>query len=276
MGWSMNGILAGALGGLGKGMSDWAGREIADEKKIAEEARLVERQKEMARYQDEIAGNRDVSRAELAQKMADKSEVSKRESMATNMTEVNSHNAELGLKKGSKEWMQEGAKFLLESGRPDEAKIFLEQYKSERDYDARLAEVAARRADRNAQSADAESNRAATLELRKEEREAANQKEHYAQVAALGTYKFKNKATGDDDVDYGGVAPLRTFDAALGKMGRSREDRLTAIAKVRSDADNYHAKLAETKGAKPLTREQVMRMAVDQYYIDNKLLDDKK
>ena len=49
MGWSMNGILAGALGGLGKGMSDWAGREIADEKKIAEEGRLVERQKEMAR-----------------------------------------------------------------------------------------------------------------------------------------------------------------------------------------------------------------------------------
>lgn len=276
MGWSMNGILAGALGGLGKGMSDWAGREIADEKKIAEEGRLVERQKEMARFNDEIAGNRDVSRAELAQKMADKSEVGKRESMAANMKEVDAHNTELGLKKGSKGWMQEGAKFLLDSGRPEEAKLFLEQYKSERDYDARLAEVAARRADRNAQSADSASNRAATLELRKEEREAASQKEHYAQVASLGTYKFKNKATGDDDVDYGGVAPLRTFDAALGKMGRSREDRLTAIAKVRSDADNYHAKLAETKGAKPLTREQVMRMAVDQYYIDNKLLDDKK
>lgn len=116
MGWSMSGILAGAAQGFGKGIADWAGREIADEKKIGEEARLVERQKEMARYNDELAGARDVARAELTEKIKERVEMRDKESKATVLGLAGEEAAKAGLKEGTPEFFKFVSKFADDSG----------------------------------------------------------------------------------------------------------------------------------------------------------------
>ena len=100
MGWSLKGILAGA----GKGMADWAGREIAAEKQAERDAAQFERQKEMARYNDEVAGAREERSLELKDKFLEK----KAEQERTRETETIRRGDEdakaAGLKPRSKEY----------------------------------------------------------------------------------------------------------------------------------------------------------------------------
>jgi hypothetical protein len=79
MGWSLGGILAGA----GKGMADWAGREIVAEKQAEAATAQFERQKELALMQDELAGKREERSLELKDKFANKAAMAKKESQAS-------------------------------------------------------------------------------------------------------------------------------------------------------------------------------------------------
>lgn len=111
MGWSLKGILAGA----GKGMADWAGREIAAEKQAERDAAQFERQKEMSRYNDELAGAREERSLELKDKFLEKKAEQER-TRETETLRLGDEDAKAaGLKPGSKEYNLFMGDFLRQS-----------------------------------------------------------------------------------------------------------------------------------------------------------------
>ena len=238
MGWSMNGILAGALGGLGKGMSDWAGREITDEKKIAEEGRLVERQKEMARFNDEIAGNRDVSRAELAEKMRLRAEMQEKDSKATMLGLAGEEAAKKGLKEGTPEFFKFVSKFAADSGELGVAKEYMAQADKFEDNDLRRKQIEGQLA------SVAESRRG-----REDEKDEAANARKYQQdskiIETLGTLSFTvsdpdnpGKTLTQRD-DTGQAALISLYQRSNGNMQLVSEAGAGGQALQRSDPKKY-------------------------------------
>ena len=237
MGWSMSGILAGAAQGFGKGIADWAGREIADEKKIGEEARLVERQKEMARYNDEIAGNRDVSRAELAQKMADKSEVGKRESMAANMKLAGEEAAKAGLKEGTPEFFKFVSKFADDSGEVGLG----EKYMGRAD---KFEDNALRRKQIEAQLSSVAESRRGRDDAKVQAQEARKYQQDSKIIETLGTLSFSepDPDTGKSRTykdDTGQAALISLYQQTNGNMQLVSEAGAGGQALQRSDPKKY-------------------------------------
>lgn len=111
MGWSLKGILAGA----GKGMADWAGREIAAEKQAERDAAQFERQKEMSRYNDELAGAREERSLELKDKFLEKKAASERERETETLRLGDEDAKAAGLKPGTKEYNLFMGDFLRQS-----------------------------------------------------------------------------------------------------------------------------------------------------------------
>jgi len=111
MGWSLKGILAGA----GKGMADWAGREIVAEKQAERDAAQFARQKELATFQDEIAAGREARTLELKDKYVEKKAGEERERMSETLALGNKDAEELGYKPGSKEYNRFMGDFLRQS-----------------------------------------------------------------------------------------------------------------------------------------------------------------
>src|SRR5574343_2095007 len=100
MGWSLKGILAGA----GKGMADWAGREIAAEKQAERDAAQFERQKELQAHQDGLAAAREERTLELKDKFLEKKAEQER-TRETETLRLGDEDAKAaGLKPGSKEY----------------------------------------------------------------------------------------------------------------------------------------------------------------------------
>ena len=111
MGWSLKGILAGA----GKGMADWAGREIAAEKLAERDAAQFERQKEMSRYNDELAAAREERSLELKDKFLEKKAEQER-TRETETLRLGDEDAKAaGLKPGTKEYNLFMGDFLRQS-----------------------------------------------------------------------------------------------------------------------------------------------------------------
>ncbi len=111
MGWSLKGILAGA----GKGMSDWATREMVAEKQAERDAAQFERQKEMARYNDELAAAREERSLELKDKFLEKKAEQER-TRETETLRLGDEDAKAaGLKPGTKEYNLFMGDFLRQS-----------------------------------------------------------------------------------------------------------------------------------------------------------------
>jgi hypothetical protein len=142
MGWSLAGILGAAAKAVGDTGQEWARRGIIEEEKIRSEERAMERQKELANYQDEILAAREARRDELAEKKLAK----ERESLAENNQIIEREAADRNIKPGTQEFFKFGAQFALDSGRPDLAKHYSDQWDKLRDDDLKREQAAAMRA----------------------------------------------------------------------------------------------------------------------------------
>jgi len=262
MGWSLGGILAGA----GKGMADWAGREIVAEKQAERDAAQFERQKELATFQDELQAGREERSMELKKKFADKMEMEKKDSQATVMQLGAEEAAAKGLKEGTPDFYKFMSKYAYDSGEKDIAKEYMgyadkfeDNRLKEKQVNASLAGVAESRAAR----ADA---KASESSLRKEQFEFTKDKDYRAELNLLGTLKGKNKETGEDVLDYGALPIVKQADRYLDtQLGiKDRSDRYDAIAKIRTDADAWRAKHPDVSFV------DAMRMSTDQFIIDHK------
>lgn len=137
MGWSLKGILAGA----GKGMADWAGREIAAEKQAERDAAQFERQKEMSRYNDELAGAREERSLELRDKFLEKKAEQERTRMSETLTIGNQDAEKLGYKPGSKEYNRFMGDFLRQSDFAQLGEKFTKEADTFEDNDLRKRQV---------------------------------------------------------------------------------------------------------------------------------------
>ncbi len=266
MGWSLGGILAGA----GKGMADWAGREIVAEKQAERDAEQFARQKELATFQDELAAGRAERTAELTKRYADKTAAEKKEtqSSAFEALEWAATKDPEGpkLKPGTAEYYRFLGDKLDASGEPDMAKQmysnadkFEDNALRSRQIDAQLSGVAE---SRNARI-DAKKEAG---DLRREQFEFTKDKDYRAELNLLGTLKGKNKETGEDVLNYDGLPIVKQADQYLeAQLGiKDRSDRYNAIAKIRSDADAWRAKHPSVGFV------DAMRMSADQFMIDHK------
>ena len=131
MGWSLTGILGAVGKAVGDTAQDWAKRGIIEDERVRSEERATARAKEMADYQDEIAARREERKDELAEKKTAK----ERESFAENNQIIEREAADRKIKPGTQEFFKFGAQFALDSGRPDLAKHYSEQWDKLRDDD---------------------------------------------------------------------------------------------------------------------------------------------
>lgn len=111
MGWSLKGILAGA----GKGVADWAGREIAAEKQAERDAAQFERQKELNVQQDELLGARKERELELMDRFAEKKAAQERERETETLRLGDEDAKAAGFKPGTKEYNLFMGDFLRQS-----------------------------------------------------------------------------------------------------------------------------------------------------------------
>jgi len=206
MGWSLGGILAGA----GKGMADWAGREIVAEKQAERDAEQFARQKELAVFQDELAAGRAERTAELTKRYADKAEMEKKESSASAFEALNwsatSDPDGPKLKPGSPEYYRYMGDKLDESGMPDMAKQMHANANTFEDNAIKREQVAASRAatsESRAARADAKMSEAERRELERVDRGFAS---------VLGKYQVKDEDSGKmvpDPTAYTAATSLR-------------------------------------------------------------------
>lgn len=111
MGWSLKGILAGA----GKGMADWAGREITAEKQAERDAAQFERQKELQTHQDSLAAAREARSLELKSAHEEKKAASERERETETLHLGDEDAKAAGLKPGTKDYNLFMGDFLRQS-----------------------------------------------------------------------------------------------------------------------------------------------------------------
>ena len=142
MGWSLTGILGAVGKAVGDTAQDWAKRGIIEDERIRSEERSTARAKEMADYQDELLANREARKEELAEKKAGK----ERESLAENNQIIEREARDQGIKPGTQEFFKFGAQFALDSGRPELAKHYSEQWDKLRDDDWKREQAALSRA----------------------------------------------------------------------------------------------------------------------------------
>jgi hypothetical protein len=256
MGWSLAGILGAAAKAVGDTGQEWARRGIIEEEKIRSEERAMERQKELADYQDEILGRREERTVELKEKF----DLKKRDKDATTVGALEWAATEdpegPKLKKGTPafhEWMASQLSASGEEGlaknQTDAAKALRDDVRADRSLDAQMANAAASRAQSAASMAAAREDRLAALNMKREELKAKQDKEHRIDMMNLGTLKFKNKATGEDKLDPSGYPVLRDVDAKLQtKYGMSSQlDRVDAMSEITANARNYFTQQANTK-----------------------------
>ena len=180
MGWSLKGILAGA----GKGMADWAGREIAAEKQAERDAAQFERQKEMSRYNDELAGAREERSRALRDKFLEKKAEQERTRMSETLTIGNQDAEKLGYKPGSKEYNRFMGDFLRQSDFAQLGEKFTKEADTFEDNDLRRRQIEAQLA------GVAESRRG-----REDAKTQANDAKQFAldakQIETLGTFALR-------------------------------------------------------------------------------------
>ena len=238
MGWSLGGILAGA----GKGMVDWAGREIVAEKTAEHDAAQFERQKQLAAFQDELAAGREERTAELKKKFADKSAAEKKESQASAFEALEWAATKdpdgPKLTPGTAGYYRFLGDKLDASGEPDMAKQmyanadkFEDNAREDRKTNAQMAAVSEARAARADAKADATNQKQFAMDSK--------------QIELLGAYDFR---TPDPDnpgktltvSDKSGQAALyNLYQASNGNMGIVTEAGAGGQALMRSDPTKY-------------------------------------
>jgi len=270
MGWSMKGILTSALGSLGGAAEDWAKRGIAEDAKIRDEERAAERLRERDEFQ-EAALDRRADKAATRQEEAD---FKKRDKDATTVgvLEWEATKAEDGpkLTPGTvkfHDWMQSK---LSASGEENLAKnqasmsnLLRDDQRSERQLEGSLANAGAARAQAAASLAATREDRAAQLELKRDELKGRQEKEFNADLLNLGTLKYTDKASGENMSDPRAYNVLRAADGKLEKDFNmtDRQERLSTMVDIAADARDYYSSMRNTK--KPVSWEMAMRQSYD-------------
>lgn len=209
MGWSLGGILAGA----GKGMADWAGREIVAEKQAERDAAQFERQKELAAFQDELAAGRAERTAELTKRYADKTAAEKKESQAAAMESLDWAATKdpdgPKLKPGTAPYYRFLGDKLDASGETDLAKQMYANADKFEDNDIRREQnrALAARAGGGSSAKQDEVDRKRELDIQKT-------------IDAAGTFKrtFKSDGETKTDIDSSGADNLKLFYAQTGDI----------------------------------------------------------
>ena len=276
MGWSLAGILGAAAKAVGDTGQEWARRGISEEEKIRSEERAMERQKEMADYQDEILGRREERAVELKEKF----DLKKREKDATTVGALEWAATEdpegPKLKKGTPafhEWMASqlsaSGEEALAKNQTDAAKALRDDVRADRSLDAQMANAAASRAQSAASMAAAREDRLANLDLKREELKTKQDKEHRTDMANLGTLKFKDKTTGEDTQDTSGYPVLRKVDSTLETTYgmKDRLDRVDAMAQISANARAYYSQQAV--GKKPISWSVALQKSASEWASKN-------
>jgi hypothetical protein len=251
-------------------MADWAGREIVAEKQAEAATAQFERQKELALMQDELAGKREERSAELKEKFASKAEASKKESRAAAFESLDWAATRdpdgPKLKAGTPDYYRFMGEKLDASGEADLAKQMFANADKFDDNDIKRKQIDAQLSNAAATRFAASEGRAATNDLRRSEFEFTKDKDYRASLNQLGTFKSKNKESGEDVVNYDGLSVVTQADRYLETdLGiKDRTDRYNALAKIRSDADAWRAKHPTVSFM------DSMRMSADQYINDSK------
>lgn len=210
MGWSLGGILAGA----GKGMADWAGREIVAEKQAERDAEQFARQKELATFQDELAAGRAERTAELTKRYADKTATEKKDTQASafEALEWAATKDPEGpkLKPGTAEYYRFLGDKLDASGEPDMAKQMYSNADKFEDNAIRREQnrvLAARAAGGGSSAKQDEVDRKRELDIQKA-------------IEGSGTFKRTSKVDGETktDIDSSGGDNLKLFYAQTGSL----------------------------------------------------------
>lgn len=276
MGWSLTGILGAVGKAVGDTAQDWAKRGIIEDEKIRDDERALARQKDLASYQDELTS----AREERVQALKERVDLQKREKDATTVGALEWAATEdpegPKLKKGTPafhEWMASqlsaSGEEALAKNQTDAAKALRDDVRADRQLDVQMANAAASRAQSAASMAAAREDRLASLDLKREELKTKQEKEHRAEMANLGTLKFKDKTTGEDKLDTSGYPVLRKVDATLETTyGMSdRLDRVDAMAQITASARNYYAEHANTK--KPVTWDVALQKSASEWASKN-------
>ena len=256
MGWSLTGILGAVGRAVGDTAQEWAKSGLLEEAKVRDDERALARQKDLASYQDELTS----AREERVQALKERVDLQKREKDATTVGALEWAATEdpegPKLKKGTPEFHEWMASQLSASGeealaknQTDAAKALRDDVRADRQLDVQIANAAASRAQSAASMTAAREDRLASLDLKREELKAKQEKEHRTDMANLGTLKFKDKATGEDKLDPSGYPVLRDVDAKLQtKYGMTNSlDRIDAMSEITANARNYFSQLANTK-----------------------------
>jgi len=238
MGWSLGGILAGA----GKGMADWAGREIVAEKQAERDAAQFDRQKELAAFQDELAAGRAERTAELTKRYADKTAAEKKESQA-NAFEALEWAATKDpdgpkLKPGTADYYRFLGDKLDASGEPDMAKQMYSNADKFEDNALRNKQV-------NAQLAGVAESRAARADARSAAEDEKQFNRDAKQIDRLGAYTIKipdpdnpGKTLVTEDKS-GQAALYNLYQASNGNMALVTQAGAGAQALMRSNPGKY-------------------------------------
>ena len=235
MGWNLGGIVAGAI----------AGGAGAAERYLVEERRnetAIAKEKELAQYKADIDFERAQRLDELKASRQSKFETQERDSVATNMGLATDAAKEAGYKPGTVEFHTTAAEFLNASGRPELAKEQLAEANRIRTDDTKdqiasknlelqTARLEAARARREGGGSD--------NSIRREELEDRRDKEHTISLKDFGTYKYKDKTSGEEVVDPTGYAAVRKIDSVLKTQPefKDRGARIDAITEIRTTAD---------------------------------------
>lgn len=171
MGWSLKGLLGASLSAVGSTAQDWARKGMEADRLAERDAAQFERQKEMARYNDELAGARKERELELTAAHEEKKSTKERARIAEAVKTIDEAAEANKLKKNTPEYFSFAAGEALRSGDAGLTKHFSDQWDKLRDdvwkeKEAQLrreataaqnaATAATREADRNARQAEAD------------------------------------------------------------------------------------------------------------------------
>lgn len=276
MGWSLTGILGAVGRAVGDTAQEWAKSGLLEEAKVRDDERALARQKDLASYQDELTS----AREERVQAMKEKVDLQKREKDAATVGAIEWAATEdpegPKLKKGTPafhEWMASqlsaSGEEALAKNQTDAAKALRDDVRADRQLDVQIANAAASRAQSAASMTAAREDRLASLDLKREELKAKQEKEHRTDMANLGTLKFKDKATGEDMQDTSGYPVLRKVDSTLETTYgmKDRLDRVDAMAQISANARTYYSQ--QVVGKKPVSWSVALQKSASEWASKN-------